>query len=62
MNVQPNSLDIHLSNSFGVYKKSAEPIKPYDEESVLKDPKTFEQDQVWVMPGQFMLAGDEGVY
>jgi len=56
VNVQPNSLDVHLSNSFGVYKKSVEPIKPYDEESVLKDLKTFEQDQVWVMPGQFMLA------
>ncbi len=55
-NVQPNSLDVHLSNSFGVYQMSKEPIKPYDEESVLKDLRTFEQDQVWLMPGQFMLA------
>lgn len=54
--VQPNSLDVHLSNSFGVYTKSLEPIKPYDEESVTTGLRVFEQDRVWLMPGQFMLA------
>lgn len=55
-NVQPNSLDVHLGDSFGVYTRSSEPIKVYDRESVLKDLQVFRQPKVWLMPGQFMLA------
>lgn len=55
-NIQPNSLDVHLSDSFGVYTNSQEPIRPYDEDSVMRDLKIIKRPTQWLMPGQFMLA------
>jgi len=54
--VQPNSLDIRLSNHFLWYNESDEVIDPYDKASIRTDVTEMHSNSVVIPSGLFILA------
>ncbi len=55
-NIQSNSIDVTLSDSFVRYESSSVPVDPYVKESVRHGIKEIKVDEIILNPGEFVLA------
>lgn len=54
--IQPNSYDVRLSDRFSWHEKSDAVLDPYQSDSVLTNLVNVQEQEIVIMPGQFLLG------